>query len=72
MQCSGEKRDTRDRGAPNDLFPGLSQEREFQTEIVITSSLMTSVVKITKRKTTMTMMKGKERWEAGLTGVAQC
>ena len=67
MQCSGEKRDTRDRGAPNDLFPGLSQEREFQTEIVITS-----VVKITKRKTTMTMMKGKERWEAGLTGVAQC
>ena len=66
MQCSGEKRDTRDRGAPNDLFPGLSQEREFQTEIVITS-----VVKITKRKT-MTMMKGKERWEAGLTGVAQC
>lgn len=67
MQCSGEKRDTRDKGAPNDLFPGLSQEREFQTEIVITS-----VVKITKRKTTMTMMKGKERWEAGLTGVAQC
>ena len=67
MQCSGEKRDTRDRGAPNDLFPGLSQEREFQTEIVITS-----VVKITKRKTTMTMIKGKERWEAGLTGVAQC
>ena len=68
MQCSGEKRDTRDMGAPNDLFPGLSEEREFQTEIVITSS----VVKITKRKTTMTMMKGKERWEAGLTGVAQC
>ena len=43
------------------------REREFQTEIVITSSVM----KITKRKT-MTMMKGKERWEAGLTGVAQC
>ena len=28
MQCSGEKRDTRAMGAPNDLFPGLSQERE--------------------------------------------